>query len=198
MRLSLASPQTPAGTSSCSQSFSCSNRGGFVPGNCDCQCQGLAPQPLVFVTSSHSWLASTYSIPSVYNQLETFCCTNAASPCDPSNLDSKWYVLLKPEVAWLCPGHWFSFCPLAPPLCRDTELSDAIKGQDTCHIFNSAPTQSQNWSLGYPRLPAGPGAADPNLLRLCLSWFSTPFLSLYFISSSMRTVWETEEEPCSG
>lgn len=127
----LASPQTPAGTSSSSQSFSCSNRGGFVPGNCDCQCQGSAPQPLVFVTSSHSWLASIYSILSVYKELESFCCTNVASPCDPSNLDLKWSVLFNPEVAWLCPGHWFSFCPLAPPLCRFIELSDAIKGQDT-------------------------------------------------------------------
>lgn len=141
MQLGLAFPQTPAGTSSCSQSFSCSNRGGFVPGNCDCQCQGSAPQPLVSVTSSHSWLPSIYSILSVYNQLETFCCTNAASPCDPSNLYLKLSLLLNPEVVWPRPGHRFSFCPLAPPLCRDT---DAIKRQDTFHIFNSAPTQPQN------------------------------------------------------
>ena len=66
-----------------------SNTGGFMPGNCNCQCQGSAPRPLVFVTSSHSWLASIYSILSVYNQLETFFCTKFASLCDPSNLYLK-------------------------------------------------------------------------------------------------------------
>lgn len=178
--LGLASPQTPAGTSSCSQSFSCSNRGSFVPGNCDCQCQGSAPQPLFFVTSSHSWLVSIYSILSVYNQLETFCCTNAACPCDPSNLDSKWSVLVNPEVAWLCPGHWFSFCPLAPPLSREEELPDAIKGQDTSHFQFCTDTAPELIPGVPPGFQAGASAG------------SQPPFCLYFICSSMRMVWETE------
>lgn len=58
--------------------------GGFMPGNCNCWCQGSAPQPLVFVTSSHSWLASICSVLSgVYNQLETFFHTKVCFPLWP-------------------------------------------------------------------------------------------------------------------